>query len=60
MGSLEINESGLWIGEFTVTWDAIFNRVVETYPGGSMPDAKAARAIVEELRALADDIEKEY
>jgi hypothetical protein len=60
MGSLEVNETGLWIGEFTVTWDDVFNRVVETYPGGSMVATQAARGIVEELRALADDIEKEY
>jgi|LWDU01.1.fsa_nt_gi hypothetical protein len=57
---LEINEGGIWIDSIFVSWDDILNAVVNTYPAGSLIDVKAARAIVEELRYLADDIEGEY
>lgn len=57
---LEINEGGIWVDSMFVSWDDILNRVINTYPAGSLNDVKAVRAIVEELRYLADDIEGEY
>jgi len=57
---LEINEGGLWVGDTFISWDDIRNKVVETYPKDNMVDVKAVRAIVDELRYLADDIEAEY
>jgi len=60
MGSLEINEGGLWVGDMFISWDDIRNKVIDTYPKDNMLDVKAVRGIVEELRYLADDIEAEY
>jgi hypothetical protein len=60
MGIDEINEGGIWTGDDFISWDDIRLRVVATYPKDNMTDVKAVRGIVEELRGLADDIEKEY
>lgn len=57
---LEINEGGISIDIYHVSWDDVLDRVVETYPRGSLTDVKAVRAIVEELRYLANDIEEAY
>jgi hypothetical protein len=57
---LEINEGGIWVDKHYVSWDDILERVVETYPKGSLTDVKAVRAIVEELKYLANDIEEAY
>ena len=60
MGSVEVNEGGLWVGDLFISWDDIRNKVGETYPKDNIRDVKAVRAIVEELRGLADDIESDY
>jgi len=60
MGIDEINEGGIWTHDAFISWDNIRNKVVETYPKDNIRDVKAVRAIVEELRGLADDIEAEY
>jgi hypothetical protein len=60
MGNLEVNEGGFWVGDDFVAWINIHNKVLESYPKDNIRDVKAVRAIVEELRGLADDIEAEY
>jgi hypothetical protein len=60
MGSVEVNEGGLWVGDLFISWGDIRTKVVETYPKDNIMDVKAVRAIVEELRGLADDIESDY
>lgn len=57
---LDVNEDGIWIDSVHVSWDDIHNQVLTTYPKNRLIDVNAVRAIVEELRYLADDIEGEY
>ena len=53
---LEVNEGGVWVRDDFVSWDAIHNKIVESYPQGKAINAKAVRSIIEELRFLADDL----
>ncbi len=57
---LDVNEDGIWVDSVYVSWDDIHNQVLTTYPKNRLIDVNAVRAIVEELRYLADDIEGEY
>ena len=57
---LDINEGGIWTGDYFISWDAIAKKVVETYDPKNMRDVTAVRGIVEEIRILADDIEQAY